>query len=284
VKLPYVVVDVFTETPLQGNSLAVFLDGPSLETETMQRIAREMNLSESVFLEPATLEGCVRSLRIFTPGREMRFAGHPTIGTSFVLADQAIASGAFQVQEKVGPVAVRVEPGDRPLVWLSTPPIEFQETFDRAACAGIIGLQTDDLLDVSPQILSAGNPILLVGLKTAELVDQAAFNFAAHRALTSHFPEPICFFIFAQVPTGAYSRMFAPDLGLVEDPATGSATGPLGAYMLKHKLLPGDGLGRFVSEQGKKMGRRSLLHFEVSPDGIDVGGYVTPIIEGVLTL
>src|SRR5579864_925832 len=123
----YWVVDVFTQQPLEGNSLAVFSDASGLDDETMQKIARELNLSETTFVFPATRADCVRGVRIFTPAREMVFAGHPTIGTSFVLLEEAIVSSGveyFVLEEKVGPVPIRIEPGLRPLIWLRTPPIE----------------------------------------------------------------------------------------------------------------------------------------------------------------
>src|ERR1700685_72757 len=123
----YWVVDVFTEQPLEGNSLAVFPNASGLDDDTMQRIARELNLSETTFVFPATRADCIADVRIFTPAKELVFAGHPTIGTSFVLLEERmVANGVdhFVLQEKVGPVPIRVERGPRPLIWLRTPPIE----------------------------------------------------------------------------------------------------------------------------------------------------------------
>ncbi len=121
-------MDVFTERPLEGNSLAVFPYADGLDDLTMQNIARELNLSETVFAFPATRSGCAARIRIFTPSREMDFAGHPTIGASFVLVDEGIVpkhSASFVLEEKIGPVPIRVEQGARPLIWLTTPAIEF---------------------------------------------------------------------------------------------------------------------------------------------------------------
>jgi len=284
-RLPYVVVDVFTKVPLEGNPLAVFPDPRGIDTGLMQRIAKEMNLSETVFFEPADLSGCVQSLRIFTPSREMRFAGHPTIGASYILLSQGFVppkTTHFDVQEKVGRVSIRVEPGDLPLIWLRMPPITFAQTFDNAKTAAVVGLAPSDLLDVPPQLVTAGNPTLLVAARDPAAVDRAEFDLARYHELVDPESEPLCFFIFAPTDYGAYSRMFAPELGVVEDPATGSSTGPLAAYMQSHGLLPNK--KRYISEQGTKMARRSLLHFEVSDSAIDVGGHVTPVIEGVLTI
>ena len=142
----YRVVDVFTERALEGNALAVFLDGAGLDDGQMQRIARELNLSETVFVVRATRSDCVARLRIFTPMRELAFAGHPTVGTSFVLLDEGMApagSERFLLEEQVGPVPVRVEAGARPLIWLTTPQIQDGPVRERELCARVLGLQAD---------------------------------------------------------------------------------------------------------------------------------------------
>ena len=128
----YRVVDVFTEQPLEGNALAVFPDSSGLEDATMQKIARELNLSETTFVSPATRADCAANVRIFTPTRELIFAGHPTVGTSFVLLDEGFIHGnaeRFALEEKVGAVPILVEPGNRPLIWLTTPPISSRTDF-----------------------------------------------------------------------------------------------------------------------------------------------------------
>ena len=285
----YRVVDVFTDTALEGNPLAVFPDSNGIDSNTMQRIARELNLSETVFIGPASRNDCVASFRIFTPARELKFAGHPTVGGSFaLLAEGRVANGIeqFQVEEKVGAVPIRIEPGQPPMIWLTTPPIQFRQTFDREACAQVFGLRADDLLPPSPQIVDAGNPMLFVPLESKELVDRCTVDTARLQALHPDRSTPVGLFVFTPTSSGAYSRMFAPDLGVVEDPATGSATGPLAAYMKHHDLLPATNNGRFVSEQGTKMGRRSLLYFDLAnaDSGIPVGGHVVPIIDAVMTL
>src|SRR5580692_11290652 len=122
----YEVVDVFTTEPLAGNPLAVFPDPPDLDDTTMQKIARELNLAETAFVLPATREDCAARVRIFTPAKEMAFAGHPTIGTAFVLLQENIVprdSSDFILEEQVDPVPLRVEAGRRPLIWLRMPPV-----------------------------------------------------------------------------------------------------------------------------------------------------------------
>jgi trans-2,3-dihydro-3-hydroxyanthranilate isomerase len=282
--LQYRVVDVFTEKPLEGNPLAVFSDGTGLNDATMQSIARELNLSETVFVLPPAQPESAAKLRIFTPFREMDFAGHPTIGAAFVLLDDGAArpdSLNFVLEENVGLVPIRVERGKRPLIWLTTPPIEDGPVFERSLCAEAVGLEDSDILVTPPQLLSAGNPTVFIAVKDKAAVDRAEMETTGVRRLRGAYPKPICTFVFTPTPEGAYSRMFARELGVVEDPATGSATGPLAAYMLRHKLASGP---RFISEQGTKMGRRSLLHVQISGNQIEVGGYVTPLVRAVMEL
>lgn len=285
----YRVVDVFTERALEGNALAVFPDASSLDDMTMQKIAREMNLSETTFVGPATRPDCAASVRIFTPTRELVFAGHPTIGTSFVLLDERIGlanTERFFLEEKIGPVPIRIEPGERPLIWLTTPTINKGRTFDRKRCAQALHLGENDLLEIPPQLLSAGNPTVFVAARDKKAVDRATLDSQGMATLKDGLTDEVCVFLFTPTPDGAYSRMFAPEYGIVEDPATGSSTGPLAAFMLQHGLTSGVTGSRFVSEQGVKMGRRSILHVllhgEEGVDGIEVGGHVTPVAEGRL--
>ena len=287
----YRVVDVFTDTPLEGNPLAVFPDASGLGGETMQKIARELNLSEVTFVLPATRPGCAARVRIFTPSKEMVFAGHPTIGTSYVMLDEGIVpagTSRFQLEEQIGPVPVRVDEGSNPMIWLRTPPIAFGQQFERAMCARVLGLETDDLLDAAPQLVSAGNPTVFVALKDKAAVDRSWLDAQGSAVFRDDYPEPMCVFVFAPTDEGAYSRMFAPEYGIVEDPATGSSTGPLAAYMIQHGFVSGAAGTRFVSEQGARMQRRSLLHVlihgEGGKDGIEVGGHVAPIVEATMRL
>jgi trans-2,3-dihydro-3-hydroxyanthranilate isomerase len=287
----YRVVDVFTEHPLEGNALAVFLDASAMDATTMQRIARELNLAETAFILPPTRTDCAARVRIFTPTKEMLFAGHPTIGTSFVLLDEGILprnTRDFLLEENIGPVPVRVEAGARPMLWLTTPPIETGRCYDPVLCANVLGLSTDDLLDVAPERLSAGNPTIYVGLRDKLAVDRAWLDMTGARQLRGSDADFICVFVFTPTAEGAYSRMFAPEHGVVEDPATGSSTGPLAAFMMRHGLVSNSGGTRWVSEQGTKMGRRSFLHVHVrgdnGADGIDVGGHVTPVSVATMQL
>ncbi len=286
----YQVVDVFTQTPLEGNSLAVFSSAVGLDDRTMQQIARELNLSETVFIVPPQRADCVARLRIFTPRKEMDFAGHPTVGAGFVLAQHGLVppgNPRFCVEENVGAIAITLDPEERAMVWLRTPPVQDGPTIGRAEAAALLTLAPSELAGSSPQILSAGNPTLFIALTSPAAVDAASLDSTAWAAVRRQYhPGPMCVFVFAPTAQGAYSRMFAPDYGIAEDPATGSSTGPLACYMMRHGMTSAQSGSRFVSEQGTQMGRRSLLHVRMhgdnGTDGIDVGGFVTPVIDGEL--
>ncbi len=278
----YRLVDVFTTEPFEGNPLAVFTDARGLDDRAMQLIARELNLSETTFCFPATRPDCVAQVRIFAVTKELMFAGHPTIGTSWVLLDDGLVprnTANFALEEKIGPVLIRVDPGERPLIWLRTPPITYGPTRSRATCAAALGLRVDDLLDIAPQFATAGVPMLFIPLKDPGVVDRAHPERLA--ALKDDMADPFGVFVFAPTPTGAYSRMFAPDFGMPEDSGTGGATGPLASFMMRHGLLKGS---RMTSEQGTKMGRRSMLHVVIDGDAIDVGGYVASVATGEVTV
>jgi trans-2,3-dihydro-3-hydroxyanthranilate isomerase len=285
------VVDVFTTEALAGNPLAVFPEASEFDAATMQKIARELNLAETVFVLPATRPDYTARVRIFTPAKEMAFAGHPTVGTAFVLLQDQSAlrnSRALILEEEIGPVPLRIEGGERPLIWLRMPPVHEGKCYDTSLYARVLGLEPPDLLPVKPQLLSAGNPTVVVAAKDKAAVDRAWLDLAGLKALRGSEGESFCVYVFAPTPAGAYSRMFAPEYGIPEDPASGSCIGPLAVFMMRHRLVSNAAGTRFVSEQGTQMGRRSLLHVELqgkdAAEGVYVGGHVTPIVEAVMTL
>ena len=294
----FVQVDVFTDRVFGGNPLAVFLDARGLDDALMQQIAREMNLSETVFLFPPSRPDCVAALRIFTPAREVPFAGHPTVGTAWVLAAHGMApAGAarFVLEEKIGPVPVELE-GDpsRPgFIWMTHGPATFDAALgDRDAVARTLGLTEADLWPGAPiQPGSTGNKFLLVPLRDRSTVDRAALDVGLLLDIMGDWPR-FGVFVFSPDPDPAagrvYARMFGPhSSGIPEDPATGSATGPLGAYLVLNGLVRRGALVEMVSEQGTKMGRQSFLHIRIAMEGeritsIRVGGSVVPVLEGEL--
>lgn len=288
----YRVVDVFTQTPLEGNTSTVFPDAASLDSSTMQRIARELSVSETVFVLPSQQADCVARLKIFTPRKELDFAGSPTIATGFVLMKLGyVRAGTdlFSVEENVGAIPIAVDGTERSMLWLRTPPVSDHATIDKSEAAALIGLAPDALADATPQILSAGNPTLFIALKSNAAVDEVSLDSAKWAAIHSRYhPDPMCAFVFSPTSEGAYSRVFAPDYGVAEDPGTGSSTGPLAFYMMRHGMTSAKAGSRFVSEQGVRMGRRSMLHVRVhgenGKDGIDVGGFVTEVIDAELCI
>ena len=291
-KLAYHVVDVFTTTPLEGNALAVFPDATGVDPATMQRVARELNLSETTFVLPAESTAEATRVRIFTPESELPFAGHPTIGTAYVLRRLGVVpreTQRFILSENVGPVPIRVDAGDDPILWLTTPPIRKLGELGRERCARALSITPDRLAPGIPcEILSAGNAIAFVAVRDSAAVDDARVDSALLRDLLRGSKNRVCVFVFAPTEGGAYSRMFAPLLGVPEDPATGSATGPLAAFMMKHSLASSADGTRFISEQGVKMGRRSLLHVLINGEhgkhAIEVGGNVVHVAEAAMHL
>ena len=294
----FVQVDVFTDRVFGGNPLAVLLDARGLDDAVMQKIALEMNLSETVFLFPPSRPDCVAALRIFTPARELPFAGHPTVGTAWVLAAHGMApAGAarFVLEEKIGPVPVELE-GDpsRPgFIWMAHGPATFDPALgNRDAVARALGLTEADLWPGAPiQAGSTGNKVLFVPLRDRPAVDRAALDVPALLDAMGDRPH-LGVFIFAPDPDPAagrvYSRMFAPHTsGVPEDPATGSASGPLGAYLVLNGLVRKGASVSIVSEQGTKMGRQSFLHIRLAMQAetiteIRVGGSVVPVLDGEL--
>lgn len=287
-EIPYLLFDVFTDVALAGNQLAI-CPHAELDAATMQRVAREFNLSETVFLRRAEGNAAIASVRIFTPFREMAFAGHPTIGTAIALVDHLRWIGpnenSFVLREGVGDVPIAVDRGIPTTAWLTTPPVTFGRTLSRDDGAAILRVDSGDVREnLEPTIVSAGNPFLFVGLESNDAVDRAVIDESAVRAC-GLWDEINGVYLFAQTDRGAYARMLAPMSGIAEDPATGSATGPLYALLARRGFLART--ERFVNEQGVAAGRRSVLHVRIrwsgdAPEAIEIGGNAVFVGEGRL--
>jgi trans-2,3-dihydro-3-hydroxyanthranilate isomerase len=294
----FVQVDVFTDRVFGGNPLAVLLDGRGLSDGEMQAIARETNLSETTFVLPPTRADCAARVRIFTPSRELAFAGHPTLGTAWVLACHGrLAPGTtrFALEEGIGPVPVELEgdPARPTFVWMSHgEPIFGLPLPQRDAFARALGLTEGDLLPGAPiQPGSTGNGFVFVPLRDPAALDRIAVNGPALLEAKRPRPEHGVFVLAPDPDRKArrvYSRMFVPEPGGTrEDPATGSASGPLGAYLVRHGLVEGGDEIAIVSEQGTAMGRQSFVHIRLTARGgriadIRVGGGVVPVLEGLI--
>ena len=291
--LPYYLVDVFTSVPLQGgNPHAVFPDATGIDAGTMQMIAGELSLPETSFIIPQESSEVRTRVRIFTPDAEMPFAGVPTIGAVYVMRALGIVprnSKNIVLRENIGDVAVRVDDGEDPVIWLTSPPIEKLAEYPRERCAAMVRLQSDKLVaNVPCELLSAGNAFIFIAVNRSEAVDEARLDMAVFEEIARDRSTPTQVFVFAPTDAGAYSRMFGPQIGIAEDPATGSATGPLALFMMKYGLAQSADGTRFVSEQGTQMGRQSFLyvhvHGEKGAGGIDVGGHVAELAKGVMSI
>jgi trans-2,3-dihydro-3-hydroxyanthranilate isomerase len=292
-------VDVFTVRALAGNPLAVVLEADGLSTAQMQAIARETNLSETTFVLPPEKRGHAAKVRIFTPYVELPFAGHPTVGTGWVLLDEGLVGSdadAFTLEEGVGPIPVRVDRGGGEVVlWMSHPPVRFGEVIEeREDMAVALRLRVGDLLPEVPiQIVSTGVPFVYVALKDAAAVDRAVSSGEALTSVLDRHGLPGVFLFAAVGDNRLYSRMFDPHTvtRIVEDPATGSASGPLGAFAVRYGLIPRAAQVAIVSEQGTKMGRQSFVRIELAypagaelPSRVEVGGSVVPVMTAELSI
>jgi trans-2,3-dihydro-3-hydroxyanthranilate isomerase len=292
-------VDVFTDRPLAGNPLAVVLEADGLSDKAMQAIARETNLSETTFVFPPEKREHAAKVRIFTPYVELPFAGHPTVGTGWVLLDEGLVSSdasAFTLEEGVGPIPVRVDRGGGEVVlWMSHPPVKFGEVIEeRDDMAAALGLTVDDLrTEVPIQTVSTGVPFLYVALKDVAAVDRAVSSGEALTIMLDPYGLPPVFLFASAGGNRVYSRMFGPHSAtrIVEDPATGSASGPLGAFAVRYGLIARSPDVSIVSEQGTKMGRQSFIQIKLAyqadaevPSRIEVGGSVRPVMTAELRL
>lgn len=301
---PFYQLDVFTEVPLGGNPLAVFTEASGLDGDTMQALAREMNLSETTFVLPSTK--ATRKVRIFTPAAEVPLAGHPTIGTWWLLAELGMIdldkSGSTRITQETGagvlPVDIHTANGapDR-VVMVQTQPVfgdVVEEVDTLAACLGAApeSVRSDPI----PQVVSTAMPQLIVPFSSLKALQDLPSGGAGSKLI--RFTRELgtdcamCYSFETVDPSATvHCRMFAPAFGVPEDPATGSAAGALGAYLVHNGIIrPENGTAEIVVEQGIEMGRPSII--EVSVDvgigaiitEVRVGGKAITIIKGEVTL
>jgi trans-2,3-dihydro-3-hydroxyanthranilate isomerase len=300
-RLRYLHYDVFTSTPFEGNQLAVFPEPAGLSDDDMQTITREMNFSECTFIFPPEAAGTDRRMRIFTPHEELPMAGHPTIGSTFALVQEGvIAPGQreFVFGLNIGPTPVSLEWADGALTfaWMTQPLPTFGGRIeDRTVLATALSVERRDLAaDLPAEFITCGVPYVFVPMTTRQAVDRVAVNRTAYVAcLSAAGIEDVPVFPFTLDRAGAagdetvYSRMLAPGFGIAEDPATGSANGPLGCYLAVHSTLSDAALDHFVSLQGVAMKRPSRLHVSIARNGrqvtrVRVGGQSVLVGEGTL--
>jgi trans-2,3-dihydro-3-hydroxyanthranilate isomerase len=300
-RAPFVTVDVFTDRTFGGNQLAVFPDARAIDPELMQPIAREFNFSETTFVLPPDDPKHTARVRIFTPGRELPFAGHPTVGTAHVLA----STGAIELTGDLTrivfgqlagpvPVTIRLKNGKVDFCQLTAAraPEVVPGAPTRERLAAALSLPVDAIRsgEWSPEIMSCGTPFTLV-----PLIDRAAV--ASARVKADAWDEDIAgrtssgLFLFAtegdRLGSDVHARMFAPNLGVAEDPATGSAAAALAGYLGTRDSRP-TGTFKWIVEQGFEMGRPSILEVEADKESgrviaSRVGGSSVIVMEGVFS-
>ena len=297
----YLHYDVFTGRKFEGNQLAVFHDARGLSAGQMQTITKEMNFSECTFILPAETPGTDVRMRIFTPGMELPMAGHPVIGSTFALAELGVITpsrDSVVFGLGVGPTRVELawESGRLSFAWMDQGRPAFQEPVSpRSEIIRAVGLVPEAVDDTGLPIeeISCGNAFLIIPVRSRAAVDAAEADLAAMRKIKSAFPAGhVGALFFSTEPVDAdviaYSRMFAPGAGVVEDSATGSAAGPLGCYLVKHGLVRRDQMSDFVNLQGVAMGRPSRLHMRIAQNDtgaitrVQVGGKAVRVGDGTI--
>ena len=286
-------LDVFTNTRFEGNPLAVFTDGDSLSGDQMQAIAREMNLAETVFVQKPTDDRALARLRIFTTQEELKLAGHPVIGTWFLLAELGVVpaqEGGVHVMQQTGagvlPVEIRFKDGRPQRVTMTQMEATFRRiNFKKAALAKALGLAPKDFdPHLDPECVSTGIFNLMVPLRNRAALGRISMNmFELRKLLGKNATMAYCFALGSNGK--GFSRGMLP-WELYEDPATGSAAGSLGAYLVRHgKLATGHTL---TILQGAEMGRPSHIEVQVSQAGKKlvprVSGAAVKVFEGTISI
>ncbi|QMW23899.1 PhzF family phenazine biosynthesis protein [Sandaracinobacteroides saxicola] len=289
---PFTTVDVFTTSRFAGNPLAVITDARGLDTAAMQAIAREFNYAESTFVFPPTDPANTAHVRIFTPEEEMPFAGHPNVGTGFVLARLGTLFGRpvpdrmiFEEAAGLVPVTIRREAGAITGATVRAPrPLALGTIVDPVRVAALAGLDPADILTTRhpPRFASVGAEFLIAEVG-ADALARARCNVAAFEAAEGNIGQSaglLGLHLYARHTDHIEVRMFAPLAGVTEDPATGSAAAALGAWL--NALDPAE--TRFTLHQGRHVRRPSLIEVEAGPNAVTVGGPCVPVMAGMLHL
>lgn len=282
----YHIVDVFGETKYSGNQLAVFTNANDISSEEMAAIARETNFSETTFITACNSENKIVDTRIFTPGGEVDFAGHPTLGTAYI-ANKVFFEGnadCITLNLKVGKVPV-VKKGD--LLWMTQVQPKFGQLFDANLMAEMLGVSSEELDARYPiEYVSTGLPFYIVPVKSLDTIQKIKLDM---QMALKHFhgADTQQMLVFAPETNSSKDtiacRVFVPGQGITEDPATGSANGCLAAYLLKHNYFGSTEIDISVA-QGYEINRPSRLHLKASLKNtlysIEVGGKVIEIAKG----
>jgi trans-2,3-dihydro-3-hydroxyanthranilate isomerase len=301
--LTFYQADVFTTLPFGGNPIAVIPDAQGLADQELQRIAREMNLSESVFVFPPTESAAAAKIRIFTPTQEIPFAGHPVIGAFYVLGKlkriplhEPLTRVVQECNIGLFPIELHVRNGEITRVVMSQPKPEFISSVDAIEdlyeVAKALGLSKSFIsgANLPIQVVSTGLPVMIVPIRSLTAVRSILPNATAINELCArHGANGMMVFttITVEELSTVHTRMFASPIGVMEDPATGSASGALGAYLVRHGVVEVRPVTDIIAEQGYEMDRPSLIHIQVESDDdeiqrVTVGGQAVMVIEGTL--
>lgn len=267
----YFLLDVFTDSRYGGNQLAIFPNAHRIAADEMQAIAAELNLSETVFLYPKNEHGAF-PMKIFTPKMELPTAGHPSIGTGFFLAREMnpTSNRPFHVylDQAVGRVKIKVQHRynvpTMATMYQQLPAFE-KKIENRSLLSQLLSVDDKDLMDLPAQIVSCGVPFLIVPLNSIAAIKKIKFRIDVWETLRSETGDAFIYtFALGGDRPGSdlHGRMFAPQAGILEDPATGAANGPLACYCLEYGLLEGP----LISEQGFEMNRPSILHLQAKKE------------------
>jgi len=282
-----ILIDVFTDVPYAGNQLAVFSDSSGLSTEQMQMLTKEINYSETTFILEADQPDADFRVRIFTPSRELPFAGHPTLGTAYSIMEifdiWAEKKDILRLQTRVGVIPLQKQGS---VLWMTqNEPDFFTQHADKKTVAGLFDVAPDDISDDYPiEEVSTGNRMLIVPIKTIDAMQRAQGNVTnMKRFFGNDLIGPYLFCLETMDPRAKlHTRFFAPHLGILEDPATGSAAGPLVGYLLKHGVFGSN--FEIINEQGVEMGRRSSImmrgSFKSGKYSIQIGGKCAYVGKG----
>jgi trans-2,3-dihydro-3-hydroxyanthranilate isomerase len=301
--LEFYQADVFTDRPFGGNPVAVIPDAQGLTDRELQQIAREMNLSESVFVLPSTDQAAVAKIRIFTPTQEIPFAGHPVLGTFYVLGKlrrlavrEPVTRVLYECNLGLFPVELHARDGEILRVVMSQPKPQFlgqvegvKDVFDVAKALGLSkNVITETKWPI--QVVSTGLPVLIVPVRTLTAVRSIVPDVSAVSQLCDRYgANGMMVFTTVTVDELAtvHTRMFAPPIGVLEDPATGSASGALGAYLVHHGVVEVGPTTEITAEQGYEIERPSRILIQVESDDdaiqeVKVGGQAVMVVQGVL--